>query len=122
MMLSSIPTYYNNDSPDKQCEVIRTYLITLKKELEDAFNSDYSVDKRFDAVNKTLSDLDYSIKHLSDYVNMNYQKKSDMEANGIVIGDHTYTEQKYRKQRREVGSLELYGDNTLIGIADIPFF
>ena len=93
MMLSSIPTYYNNDSPDKQCEVIRTYLITLKKELEDAFNSDYSVDKRFDAVSKTLKDSDSAVSHLSDYVNMNYQKKSDVASNGITIGSHTYTEQ-----------------------------
>lgn len=92
MMFSSLPTYYNNESAEKQCEAIRTYLIILKKELEDVFNSDYSVDKRFDTVNKTLSDLNYAINHLSDYVNMNYTKTASYTANGITIGSHTYTE------------------------------
>jgi len=99
MTLTPYPTYYNNEPADVQVEKIRTYLITFKNEIEKALTEisydslDTSVKKVFDNIDRSLNDLNFSLNNLRDNLAVNYTKTADIKENGIVIGDHTYTEQ-----------------------------
>lgn len=84
-MLSSCPTYFNHDTPEKQCEVIRTYLAKLKDELEKALTEDLSLKSRVDEVNKAFATVETSVTELRDYLKRNYTKTDDI---GTWMGDN----------------------------------
>lgn len=85
MILSQYPTYFNGQDANKQIAVMRTYIQTLKDEIEDSLNDIHydqltpALRAKFDAIDTALAGLQRMITTTEENIHVNYDTDADIE-------------------------------------------
>lgn len=119
MILSQYPTYFNGQDANKQIAVMRTYIQTLKDEIEDSLNDIHydqltpALRAKFDAIDTALAGLQRMITTTEENITVNYS--SDIEIDKVYAKITTVDN---INSRLEAVEADYVTDSELSGVAD----